>query len=192
MIAYALRAIVLVLAAGAITLMVCGGLYLFELFQSDEKTQAFGRNEAVYLLETGNISTENERENTQSDGRNEVTDNYTSEEEGSVLTIVLDAGHGGNDGGTFQGKVVEKNITLSVVGYMQQFLEEEGWDVVLTREKDAYVPLEERTYIGNHSDADLFVSIHCNYFEDDSAVSGLECYYCEGETPVTFLNSFEK
>lgn len=98
--------------------------------------------------------------------------------------IILDAGHGGSDGGTqADGKnseVVEKDINLVVVQHMQAILEELGAEVVLTRESDETISLDERVRIANSNEADLFVSIHCNYYEDDASISGLECYYFSG------------
>ena len=70
--------------------------------------------------------------------------------------IMIDAGHGGKDQGT------------------------RGASVLLTRTDDTKIPLEERAAMANEKEADLFVSIHCNYCEDDSSVQGLECYYREG------------
>ena len=55
-----------------------------------------------------------------------------------------------------------------------------GASVLLTRTDDTKIPLEERAAMANEKEADLFVSIHCNYCEDDSSVQGLECYYREG------------
>lgn len=76
--------------------------------------------------------------------------------------------------------VVEKEINLAVVLSMKSLLEESGVEVVLTRETDETLSLDERTEIANSKEADLFVSIHCNFYEDDASISGLECYYFEG------------
>lgn len=99
--------------------------------------------------------------------------------EEKIGSIVLDAGHGGVDGGTYYEDVLEKNINFAVVMYMKEILEEEGVEVFLTRSEDDFMDVSERTGIVNQytEEADLFVSIHCNYFEDDDGVSGLECYY---------------
>ena len=43
-----------------------------------------------------------------------------------------------------------------------------------------FIKLEERVRVANGEKADLFVSIHCNYYEKDSSIYGLECYYCKG------------
>ncbi len=95
-------------------------------------------------------------------------------------TVVLDAGHGGEDGGTVEQTAMEKEINLAVVLKMRELLENQGIRVVLTREQDMYMKLEERVQVANGEKADLFVSIHCNYYEKDSSVYGLECYYCKG------------
>jgi len=94
--------------------------------------------------------------------------------------VVLDAGHGGNDGGTFSGDVIEKNINLAVTKKMQKLLEDKGITVIMTRQKDEYLALEERTAIANAQETDLFVSIHCNSYDADSSVYGMECYHGKG------------
>lgn len=101
--------------------------------------------------------------------------------EPKVPTVVVDAGHGGNDGGTYSGKIIEKDITLAVAKKMQKLLEEQEINVIMTRETDEYMELEERTKISNENDTDLFVSVHCNYYEGGSEVKGIECYYAEDD-----------
>ena len=66
-----------------------------------------------------------------------------------------------------------------VVLKLKELLEEQGIRVVLTRDKDIFMKLEERVQIANGEKADLFISIHCNYYEKDSSIYGLECYYCK-------------
>ena len=73
----------------------------------------------------------------------------------------------------------EKEINLAVVLKLKELLEEQGIRVVLTRDKDIFMKLEERVQIANGERADLFISIHCNYYEKDSSIYGLECYYCK-------------
>lgn len=102
----------------------------------------------------------------------------TEEPEGSPL-IVLDAGHGGRDQGTSAGTVLEKEINLSVVKKLAEELEAAGAAVLLSREDDTKVGLEDRVAYANEKKAELFVSIHCNYCEGDAGVNGLECYYKE-------------
>lgn len=100
--------------------------------------------------------------------------------EGKGKCVILDAGHGGEDGGTASGKVNEKDINLAVTMYVKEYLEQAEVDVILTRSKDDYLSLEERTELANKTTADLFVSVHCNYYEDSSSIYGVECYYYPG------------
>ncbi len=95
------------------------------------------------------------------------------------LTVVVDAGHGGRDQGTSAGDILEKDVNLDVARLVAKKLKKAGADVILTRDSDTYVGLEERADLANQADADLFVSIHCNYCEEDASVRGLECYYSE-------------
>jgi N-acetylmuramoyl-L-alanine amidase len=78
-------------------------------------------------------------------------------------TIVLDAGHGGDDhGAEGPSGALEKELVLDVAHRLQTRLARDGLRVLLTRDTDVYVPLAERTAIANRAGADLFVSIHAN------------------------------
>ncbi len=98
------------------------------------------------------------------------------------LTIVVDAGHGGKDQGTNSGDVLEKDVNLAVAKLLAKDLEKAGAQVIMTRTTDTYIGLEERAELANGADADLFISVHCNYCEDDASVQGLECYYSKDST----------
>ena len=100
------------------------------------------------------------------------------EPEGSPL-IVLDAGHGGRDQGTSAGSALEKEINLAMVKKLAEELRAAGAAVLLTREDDTKVGLEERAAYANDKEAEIFVSLHCNFCEDDTGVKGVECYYRE-------------
>lgn len=104
-----------------------------------------------------------------------------SEKEGdpNKVFIVLDAGHGGKDQGTCAGDILEKDINLAVTLKLAEKLKENGAEVLLTRETDVKIELEDRAKLANEEKADLFVSIHCNYYEDSTQIKGLECYYRE-------------
>lgn len=93
------------------------------------------------------------------------------------LTIVVDAGHGGNDHGT-TGKrgTDEKDITLLTAELLKSKLQSAGAKVIMTRESDVYVALKNRVSISNHADADAFISIHYDATTDKS-VSGITTYY---------------
>jgi len=92
--------------------------------------------------------------------------------------IVVDAGHGGKDPGAIGPRgVQEKDVVLAVAKVLARRLEEDlGCDVVLTRNGDVFLPLEERTAIANKVGADLFISIHANASTSRSAY-GTETYY---------------
>ncbi len=91
--------------------------------------------------------------------------------------VVIDPGHGGKDPGAIGSRgTKEKDIVLRVAIYLRNELIKRGYRVILTRDKDAYLPLKERTYIANKSRADVFVSIHCNASFSPSA-QGSEIYY---------------
>ncbi|MBI4055291.1 MAG: N-acetylmuramoyl-L-alanine amidase [Elusimicrobia bacterium] len=92
--------------------------------------------------------------------------------------IAIDAGHGGRDGGAVGRRgTLEKDINLRVARDLAELLrQEDQFEVLLTRRKDATLSLLERTRKANRWDADLFISIHCNA-ATDSAMSGFEVYY---------------
>jgi N-acetylmuramoyl-L-alanine amidase len=95
-----------------------------------------------------------------------------------IKTIVIDPGHGGKDPGAIgRGKVQEKHITLKVGMKLRDLITARlGRKVLMTRERDVFVELEDRTKFANHHDADLFVSIHVNSHPQRSA-RGLEIYH---------------
>jgi N-acetylmuramoyl-L-alanine amidase len=92
--------------------------------------------------------------------------------------MVIDPGHGGHDTGTIGPTgLLEKDVVLDVGLRLRRLLEHEvGCEVVMTREDDTFIPLEERTAIANEKGADLFISIHANASRDRSA-RGIETYY---------------
>ncbi|MBI5239560.1 MAG: N-acetylmuramoyl-L-alanine amidase [Elusimicrobia bacterium] len=92
--------------------------------------------------------------------------------------IVIDAGHGGKDGGaTGRRGTSEKDINLSAAKDLARLLEQEKvFDVVLTRADDTFVPLDERSRLSNEAKADLFISLHCNAHRD-SKENGYEVYF---------------
>jgi N-acetylmuramoyl-L-alanine amidase len=94
-----------------------------------------------------------------------------------VSRIVIDAGHGGHDPGAHGNGIVESELTLDVALRLQKLLQEkEGVEVVMTRDTDVFIPLEERTAIANREGADLFLSIHANASRNPAA-RGIETYF---------------
>lgn len=100
----------------------------------------------------------------------------------SLGHIVLDAGHGGYDGGSVYKDYKEKDITLAITLKAKQLLEEEGVQVTLTRSSDEVSwgednveDLTARSNIANRSQADAFISLHTNAYED-TKVNGSEIW----------------
>jgi N-acetylmuramoyl-L-alanine amidase len=94
-----------------------------------------------------------------------------------VRKIVIDPGHGGKDPGAMAFGLKEKDIVLKISKKISKILKETyRYEVVLTRTKDVYVPLEERTAIANTHKSDLFISIHINAHSDQTK-GGIETYF---------------
>jgi len=100
-----------------------------------------------------------------------------------IKKIVLDPGHGGKDPGAIGvGGIAEKDIVLAVAKKLARKLKRDmDIDVVLTRNTDTFVPLEDRTAVANKEDADLFVSLHMNASPKGDA-RGIETYYLDNTT----------
>jgi len=94
----------------------------------------------------------------------------------NVFKVTLDAGHGAHDFGAVYNGHVEKNIALAIVLKVGKILEENPKiDVIYTRKTDVFIDLIERANIANRSDANIFVSIHCNA-NKNTAADGTETY----------------
>jgi N-acetylmuramoyl-L-alanine amidase len=89
-------------------------------------------------------------------------------------TICLDPGHGGKDKGEISRHNYEKTYTLLLAREVEGLLRRAGFKVVLTRERDAFVDLPDRSLMARREGADLFVSLHYNSANDD--IRGLEVY----------------
>jgi N-acetylmuramoyl-L-alanine amidase len=96
---------------------------------------------------------------------------------GGLRTIAIDPGHGGTDNGAKgPGGAVEKNVTLAVARRLKAALEARlGVRVILTRDGDSTIGLDERAALANNNKADLFVSLHANG-SVRPAVSGAEVF----------------
>jgi N-acetylmuramoyl-L-alanine amidase len=87
------------------------------------------------------------------------------------FTVVIDAGHGGKDGGAVGPKgTLEKSVTLAVARKLERLIKAEtSLRAILTRTDDNHVPLSRRAQIAREKQADLFVSLHADAFEDHAA-----------------------
>ena len=95
--------------------------------------------------------------------------------------IVLDAGHGGKDVGAIGGGIYEKDITLDVAKRVEKLLKQKGYTVVMTRDDDSYVSLQDRVSISENAQPDIFVSIHVNSSVRPE-ITGVETHYYHQES----------
>jgi len=103
--------------------------------------------------------------------------NLPAAEEKQMPTVFVDAGHGGADGGSVVGDVIEKDINLAIALAVRRKLEASGYAVLMAREGDAFVGLQDRVKAANDAGADIYVSIHQNEFKKDKSVCGMEVWY---------------
>jgi len=106
---------------------------------------------------------------------------YLERERRDVRTIVIDAGHGGQDPGApgFNG-LQEKEVNLDIAIRLRNLLAK--FKVILTRVEDVYVSLGDRVAIANENNADIFVAIHCNSCGIPDSRSGIETYYATSQS----------
>ncbi len=106
------------------------------------------------------------------------------------IKVVIDPGHGGIDEGTSRGNVIESEITLDISKKLKSYLDEDGYTIDLTRNKDIALDslsnisgtremkdLDARTNIINKSQANCFVSIHVNSYPESPSSSGSIVFY---------------
>lgn len=160
------------------------GVRLKETFRESEETNS------------GAVIGMKEKENEKSDKKER------GEKQGEVhkkRTVVVDAGHGGPDGGKtgVNGKL-EKELNLIIAEKVKKLLEEEGIAVIMTREEDGWLAetrigdLKERVRIMNESKADLAVSIHQNSYHEESVFGAQVFYYTtsgEGKAAAEILQN---
>lgn len=92
--------------------------------------------------------------------------------------IVIDAGHGGKDGGALGAKSKEKDITLAIAKILRDKLQNKGFRVRMTRETDTLIELSDRPKMASKWKGDLFLSLHCNAAEGKlkETASGFKAY----------------
>lgn len=107
-----------------------------------------------------------------------------------MIKLFLDAGHGGHDTGASGNGIYEKDITLSIVKKIVDYLKSyKNVQILLSRDTDTYLTLNQRTDEANQWGADAFVSIHINSATDPSA-RGFESYIypTTGPDTISFQN----
>lgn len=112
-------------------------------------------------------------------GRRLVIDLAAAEKPAVKPVVVIDAGHGGVDPGALGADGShEKDITLATAKTLRQLLEKRGFRVVMTRDKDIFLPLRRRVEIARAAQADLFISLHADSLDraDKDEVGGASVY----------------
>jgi len=95
--------------------------------------------------------------------------------------VVVDAGHGGHDGGAVANGVIEKNMSLDIANRLKRELEAAGVRVVMTRSGDRFLTLDERAAMAGRHGAAAFVSVHLNTDGDGTEAEGIETYFAESK-----------
>jgi N-acetylmuramoyl-L-alanine amidase len=91
--------------------------------------------------------------------------------------IVIDPGHGGHDSGAEKNGAVEKDIVLAFGKTLADKLKATGrFKVLMTRDTDVFVPLDERVSFAERNKANLFIAIHCDYADTGSVANGATIY----------------
>ena len=94
------------------------------------------------------------------------------------LTIVVDAGHGGEDPGTISPTgIYEKDINLAIAKKIAASLAKNHYKVIMLRQDDSTLSLEERYTAANAQQADFFISVHANAIENSNEVEGIQVLY---------------
>ena len=121
-------------------------------------------------------------------------------------TVIIDAGHGGVDGGALATGIVEKDVTLAISLKVREYLSEQGVNVVMTRETDTDLAAEgtkgfsrrktedlhKRLKIINESDGDLYVSIHLNALPQSQYRGAQTFYNITNETDKQFAELLQE
>jgi N-acetylmuramoyl-L-alanine amidase len=97
--------------------------------------------------------------------------------------IVIDPGHGGKDLGTHSNEIpkyYEKHFTLSTAHMLKRYLDDLGYNIVMTRSEDVFIPLKQRAHFANDKRSDIFISIHYNSAPSKQA-EGIEVFYYTSE-----------
>jgi N-acetylmuramoyl-L-alanine amidase len=110
---------------------------------------------------------------------------------GSRPLVCLDPGHGGSDSGALGNGLVEKDLNLDIARRARPIIQAMGYDVLMTRESDVYVSLQDRCTIANRARASIFVSVHNNAYESSSTGTETYCFYnsVDGRKLATDIHS---
>lgn len=106
--------------------------------------------------------------------------------------IVIDAGHGGQDRGGMPGqRIPEKGYALDTAKRLDSTLRRAGFQTVMTRRSDVFIPLGDRSATANQYRGSVFVSIHFNGAPNDDA-HGIETYYHHGRDSAALASAIHR
>lgn len=120
-----------------------------------------------------------------------------------MRSIVLDAGHGGEDGGAVgKSRLLEKDINLAIAQKLRMMLEVSGFEVIMTRESDTFIgnnclptlaerkksDMQARLSIANNHPDSLFLSIHQNHFQNQKN-DGAQVFYSKNHPNSSMLSN---
>lgn len=95
--------------------------------------------------------------------------------------VVIDAGHGGHDSGAIGGGKKEKDLVLQIAKKLEKQLKKRGYPVYMTRKKDRFLKLPQRTKIADKKKAVAFISIHANSVpkRKQNKIQGVETFFLQ-------------
>ncbi len=158
-----------------------GNLYYAATYEEHVQNASLADAATEYLGYLGNVP---------SIGNDEAETYVPVEGPYSGITVMLDPGHGGVETGSYTGDASEKEINLAVAEKLRDLLRAQGVNVLMTRDSDSYLSAEERVELAKEQKPDLFLSIHCNSFESDASVNGIETYYYPGDEASSLWASY--
>ena len=89
--------------------------------------------------------------------------------------VVIDVAHGGKDSGSNLESIMEKDVVLQIAQEINELNDNNKIKIILTRETDDFISLQDRVQLANSKQADLIISLHANYGEKKD-IRGLEIY----------------
>ena len=104
-----------------------------------------------------------------------------------IRRILIDPGHGGHDAGAPGAASREKELNLLLASELRIALNKAGFQTVMTRDRDVFIPLRDRVKLVKKYKADLFVSVHHNSSKVRPDASGIECFAFRSPRPEDTL-----
>ncbi len=132
----------------------------------------------MHISDNGSLSETCEIDQTSVEPGKVIKETLIGKDGYRIKTIVIDPGHGGHDPGCLGSNSHEKNLALAIALNLADGIHRQYPDIriIMTRDSDVFIPLHERAAIANRNNADLFISIHCNFIPGKPSVKGSETY----------------